>query len=52
MTIDANNRREIRINIDVSSKDGSVDRTKMADIRRGVMDALVIADLEHMVTVQ
>jgi hypothetical protein len=52
MTLDSNNRREVKITIDVASKDGSVDRAKMADIRRGVMDALALADLEHMVTVQ
>jgi TP901 family phage tail tape measure protein len=46
-----NTRRVVEIHMDVSSKDGSVDRAKQGEFRRGAMDALVAADLEHYVTV-
>lgn len=44
-------KRTIIIEVNVSSKDGSVDRANQREIRRGVMDALKLADLQHMVTV-
>jgi hypothetical protein len=46
-----NNKRTIEIKMDVSSKDGSVDRVKQSEMRRGIMDALVMADIEHFVMV-
>jgi hypothetical protein len=43
--------KKVSVHIDVSSKDGTVDRAKQGEFRRGAMDALVAADLEHYVTV-
>jgi TP901 family phage tail tape measure protein len=44
-------KKEIDIHLDVTSKDGSVDRAKQGEFRRGMMDVMVAADLEHYVTV-
>jgi len=44
-------KKTIDIHLDVTSKDGSVDRAKQGEFRRGMMDVLVAADLEHYVTV-
>ncbi len=47
----SSNKKEINITVDVSSKDGSVDRMKTSELRRGLMEALALADIEHMVTI-
>jgi TP901 family phage tail tape measure protein len=44
-------KREVRVRLEVSSPDGTVNRQKQGEMRRGAMDALVVADLEHYVTV-
>jgi TP901 family phage tail tape measure protein len=49
--VSVNNKREVHVIIDVTSKDGSVNKVKQSEIRRGVMDAMVASDLEHFVTV-
>lgn len=41
----------ITVKLEVSSPDGTVNRQKQADIRRGALEALTAAGLEHYVTV-
>ncbi len=50
--ITRNNNRKVEIEVSVKS-DGNTrnDRDTQSSIRRGVMDALTLADLEHLVTV-
>ena len=44
-------KREVKVKLEVSSPDGTVNRQKQAEIRRGAMEALTVAGLEHYVTV-
>lgn len=44
-------KKEITVKLEVSSPDGTVDRQKQAEIRRGAMEALTAAGLEHYVTI-
>jgi len=44
-------KKHVTVRLEVTSPDGTANRMKQADIRRGAMDALTVAGLEHYVTV-
>ena len=50
VTLNRNDKKHIQISLNVTG-DGSANRATMSELRRGVMDALIMADLEHMVEV-
>ena len=50
VTLNRNDKKHIQISLNVTV-DGSANRATMSELRRGVMDALIMADLEHMVEV-
>jgi len=50
VTMNRNDKKQIQISLNVTG-DGSANRATMSELRKGLMDALVMADLEHMVEV-
>jgi hypothetical protein len=52
VTYETKKKQVIEIHLIAESPDGTVDRTELRALRKGIMDALALADLEHMVTVQ
>jgi TP901 family phage tail tape measure protein len=50
MSINRNDKKHIQISLNVTG-DGSANRATMSELRKGLMDALIMADLEHMVEV-
>jgi TP901 family phage tail tape measure protein len=49
---ESKNKKVIEIRLIAESPDGTVDRVELRALRRGIMDALALADLEHIVTVK
>lgn len=49
--IKRNDKREIKIKMEVSSPDGTVNRQKQGEIRKGTLDAIAVMGLEHYMTV-
>lgn len=52
VSYESNKKKVVEIRLTAESPDGTVNRTELRAIRRGVTDALNLADIEHMVTVQ
>ena len=50
VTMNRTDKKKIQISLNVTG-DGSANRASMSELRKGVMDALMMADLEHMVEV-
>ena len=50
MTLHRNDKKHVQISLNVTG-DGSANRATMSELRKGLMDALIMADLEHMVEV-
>lgn len=46
-----NTKREVLVKLEVSSPDGTANRTKQEDLRRGALEAFALAGLEHYASV-
>lgn len=51
VTYESRHKKVIEIRLIASSPDGTVDRVELKALRRGIMDGLALADLEHIVNV-